>query len=60
MKRRITVKGDKVRGSKEFGIVDYKRSLSSEVIERRITNHNRKVERDYQRYVVKGMRGKVC
>ncbi len=53
MKRKIVVKGE--RQPKEFGIVDYKKSLSSEVIERRIANHNRKVERDYQRYVVKGM-----
>jgi len=57
MKRRVTVKGDRVRGSKEFGIVDYKKSLSSEVIERRIANHNRKVERDYLRYEVKGLKG---
>lgn len=55
MKRKIVVKGDRIKGIKEFGIVDYKKSLSSEVIERRISNHNRKVERDYQRYVVKGM-----
>jgi hypothetical protein len=59
MKRRVTVKGDKVRGSKEFGIVDYKRCLAPEIVERRILNHNRKIERDYQRYQVMGMRGKV-
>ena len=57
MKRRIVVKGE--RQPKEFGIVDYKKSLSSEVIERRIANHNKKVERDYLRYEVKGLRGKV-
>jgi hypothetical protein len=56
MKRRVTVKGDKVRGSKEFGIVDYKRCLAPEIVERRILNHNRKIERDYQRYQVMGMR----
>jgi hypothetical protein len=55
MKWKVVVKGERVKGS-EFGIVDYKRSLSSEVIERRIANHNRKVERDYQRYQVMGMR----
>jgi len=60
MKRRVTVKGDRVKGSKEFGIVDYKRCLAPEIVEKRIKNHNAKVERDYQRYVVKGMRGKVC
>mgnify|MGYP007001820675 CR=1 FL=1 len=54
MKRRVIIKGE--RQPKEFGIVDYKKSLSSEVIERRIANHNRKVERDYQRYQVMGMR----
>ena len=59
MKRRVTVKGDKVRGSKEFGIVDYKRCLAPEIVERRIANHNKKVERDYLRYEVKGLRGKV-
>jgi hypothetical protein len=58
MKRRIVVKGDRVKESKEFGIVDYKRSLSSDVVERRILNHNRKMERDYLRYEVKGLRGK--
>jgi hypothetical protein len=58
MKRRVIIKGE--RQPKEFGIVDYKKSLSSEVIERRIQNHNKKVERDYQRYQVMGMRkGKV-
>jgi len=57
MKRRVTVKGDKVRGSKEFGIVDYKRCLAPEIVERRILNHNRKIERDYLRYEVKGLKG---
>lgn len=56
MKRRVVVKGE--RQPKMFGIVDYKKSLSSEVIERRIQNHNRKIEQDYQRYEVKGLRGK--
>ena len=60
MKRRVTVKGDKVRGSKEFGIADYKRCLAPEIVERRIANHNKKVEKDYQRYQVMGLRGKVC
>lgn len=57
MKRKVTVKGE--RQPKMFGIVDYKRSLAPEIIEKRIKNHNNKLERDYQRYVVKGMRGKV-
>ena len=55
MKRRIKIKGDRVRGSKEFGIVDYKRCIAPEIMEKRIANHNRRVERDYQRYVVRGM-----
>lgn len=59
MKRKVVVKGERVKGSKEYSIVDYKKSLSSEVIERRIANHNKKVERDYLRYEVKGLRGKV-
>lgn len=59
MKRKIVVKGDRVKGSKEYSIVDYKRSLAPEIVERRIKNHNRKVERDYQRYEVKGLRGKA-
>ena len=50
MKRRIVVKGE--RQPKEFGIVDYKRTIEPEIMERRIANHNRKVERDYQRYRV--------
>lgn len=53
MKRRVTVKGE--RQPKEFGIVDYKRILPVEVVERRIANHNRKVEKEYQRYQVMGM-----
>jgi len=56
MKRKVVVKGERVKGS-EFGIVDYKRSLSSDVVERRILNHNRKMERDYLRYEVKGLKG---
>ncbi len=60
MKRKVTLRGDRVRGSKEFGIVDYKRKIDESVVERRIANHNRKIERDYQRYQVMGMRkGKV-
>ncbi len=59
MKRKVVVKGDRVKGSKEYSIVDYKRSIEPEIIERRIANHNRKVEKDYQRYVVRGIRGKV-
>ena len=59
MKRKVVVKGDRVKGSKEYSIVDYKRSIEPEIIEKRIANHNRKVEKDYQRYVVRGMRGKV-
>lgn len=54
MKRRITVKGE--RQPKMFGIVDYKRCLAPEVVERRIKNHNDKLEKDYQRYQVMGMR----
>ena len=57
MKRRVTIKGE--RQPKRDGIVDYKRCLAPEIVERRIANHNRKVERDYQRYEVKGLRGKV-
>lgn len=57
MKRKVVVKGERVKCSKEFGIVDYKRSIEPEIMERRIANHNRKVERDYQRYVVKGIGG---
>ena len=60
MKRKIVVKGDKVRGSKEYSIVDYKRILPGEVVERRIANHNAKMERDYLRYEVMGLRGKIC
>lgn len=59
MKRKVVVKGDRVKGSKEYSIVDYKRSIEPEIIEKRIANHNRKVEKDYQRYQVKGLRGKV-
>ena len=59
MKRKVVVKGDRVKGSKEYSIVDYKRSIEPEIIEKRIANHNRKVEKDYQRYVVRGIRGKV-
>jgi len=57
MKRKVVVRGE--RQPKEFGIVDYKRSIEPEIIERRIANHNRKIERDYLRYEVKGLRGKV-
>ena len=57
MKRRVTVKGE--RQPKMFGIVDYKRILPAEVVERRIKNHNDKLEKDYQRYVIRGMRGKI-
>jgi len=57
MKRKVVVKGE--RQPKEFGIVDYKRCLAPEIVERRILNHNRKIERDYLRYEVKGLRGKV-
>lgn len=57
MKRKVTVKGE--RQPKMFGIVDYKRSINPEVMEKRIKNHNAKVERDYQRYEVRGMRGRV-
>ncbi len=59
MKRKIVVKGDRVKGSKEYSIVDYQRCLAPEIVERRIANHNRRVERDYQRYEVKGLWGKV-
>lgn len=55
MKRKVVVKGE--RQPKEFGIVDYKRCLAPEIVERRIKNHNAKVERDYQRYVVRGIGG---
>jgi hypothetical protein len=58
MKWKVVVKGE--RQPKEFGIVDYKRILPIEVVEKRIKNHNKKVEKDYQRYQVMGMRGKVC
>lgn len=51
MKRKIVVKGE--RQPKQDGIVDYKRILPGEVVERRIANHNKKVERDYQRYQVR-------
>jgi len=51
MKRKVVVKGE--RQPKEFGIVDYKRCLAPEIVERRIANHNRKIERDYQRYQVR-------
>ena len=51
MKRKVVVKGE--RQPKEFGIVDYKRSIEPEIIERRIANHNRKIEMDYQRYQVR-------
>lgn len=51
MKRRVIVKGE--RQPKEFGIVDYKRCLAPEVIEKRIKNHNAKIEKDYQRYQVR-------
>jgi hypothetical protein len=47
MKWKIVVKGE--RQPKMFGIVDYKRILPVDVVERRIANHNKKVERDYQR-----------
>lgn len=57
MKRKVVIKGE--RQPKMFGIVDYKKQVAPEVMERRIVNHNRKVERDYQRYVVRGMRGRV-
>lgn len=57
MKRRVTVKGDRVRGSKEFGIVDYKKQIAPDIMEKRIKNHNRKIERDYLRYEVKGLKG---
>jgi len=55
MKRRIVVKGDRVKGSKEFGIVDYNQTIEPEIIERRIKSHNAKIEREYQRYIVRGM-----
>ena len=57
MKRRVIIKGE--RQPKEFGIVDYKRCLAPEIVEKRIKNHNKKVERDYLRYEVKGLKGKV-
>jgi hypothetical protein len=57
MKRKIVVKGE--RQPKRDGIIDYKRILPVEVVERRIANHNRKLERDYLRYEVKGLRGNV-
>jgi hypothetical protein len=58
MKWKTIVRGE--RQPKEFGIVDYKRCLAPEIVEKRIQNHNKKVERDYQRYQVMGMRkGKV-
>ena len=57
MKRKVVVRGE--RQPKEFGIVDYKRILPIEVVERRIKNHNAKLEKDYQRYQVMGLRGKV-
>lgn len=57
MKRKVTVKGE--RQPKMFGIVDYKRTINPEVMEKRIKNHNVRVERDYQRYVVRGMRKKI-
>jgi len=57
MKRRIKIKGE--RQPKEFGIVDYKRSIKPDIIERIIKKHNAKLEKDYQRYQVMGLRGKV-
>jgi hypothetical protein len=55
MKWKVVVKGE--RQPKEFGIVDYKRKIDESVVERRIANHNKKVERDYLRYEVKGLKG---
>jgi len=45
MKWRVIVKGDKVRGSREYLIVDYKRSIDEKIIERRIKKHNEKLLR---------------
>jgi len=53
MKWKTIVRGE--RQPKEFGIVDYKQTIEPEIIERRIKSHNAKIEREYQRYIVRGM-----